>query len=116
MDAGVIHICGKCLQNATEELARLEQSFDYVKKQLFDRMHNTVRNQLFHVGTEKPLLGASNGIKAAAAADKVLPHPEDASTAASSDSNGSNGSGAEEEQQQQEQLQFTGSPEITSRL
>lgn len=35
-------------QNATEELARLEQCFDLVKKQLFDRMHNTVRQQLFH--------------------------------------------------------------------
>ena len=30
------------LQNATEELAKLERCFDYVKTQLFDRMHNTV--------------------------------------------------------------------------
>ncbi len=79
-------------------------------------MHNTVRNQLFHVGTEKPLLGASSGIKAVADAKNMLPHPEDASTAASSDSNGSNGSGAEEEQQEQQQVQFNGSPAITSRL
>jgi hypothetical protein len=102
------------MQNATEELARLEQSFDYVKKQLFDRMHNTVRAQLFHTGSEKPLLGASSGITAASDTTKMLPDPENASTAASSDSNGS---GAEEQQQQQQQqMQLNGSPAITSRL
>lgn len=37
-----MRVCGGG-QNATEELARLEQCFDHVKKQLFDRMHNTVR-------------------------------------------------------------------------
>ena len=106
------------LQNATEELARLEQSFDYVKKQLFDRMHNTVRAQLFHAGSEKPLLGASSGIRAASGATKMLPDPENnVPSAASSDSNGSKSEQEQQQQQQQQQqMQLHGSPAITSRL
>mmetsp|Transcript_19375 Transcript_19375/g.23153 ORF Transcript_19375/g.23153 Transcript_19375/m.23153 type:complete len:407 (+) Transcript_19375:329-1549(+) len=37
--------------NATEELQRMERAFDDVKKQLFDRLSNVVRQQLFH-GTD----------------------------------------------------------------
>ena len=97
-------------------MARLEQSFDYVKKQLFDRMHNTVRAQLFHAGSEKPLLGASSGIKAASGATKMLPDPENnVPSAASSDSNGSN-TEQQQQQRQQQQMQLNGSPAITSRL
>lgn len=33
--------------NATEELQRLEQAFDAVKKQLFDQLHDILRAQLF---------------------------------------------------------------------
>lgn len=33
--------------NATEELERMEMAFDEVKKELFDRMHSAVRQQLF---------------------------------------------------------------------
>lgn len=40
-DADALAVLGR-LQNATEELAKLERCFDYVKTQLFDRMHNTV--------------------------------------------------------------------------
>ena len=36
------------LQSATEELERLEHAFDSVKKQLFDRLHGILREQLFH--------------------------------------------------------------------
>ena len=35
-------------QSATEELERLEHAFDSVKKQLFDRLHGILREQLFH--------------------------------------------------------------------
>lgn len=34
-------------QNATDELERLEDAFDLVKKQLFGRLHDIARNQLF---------------------------------------------------------------------
>ena len=36
------------VQSATEELERLEHAFDRVKKQLFDRLHGILREQLFH--------------------------------------------------------------------
>lgn len=76
-------------------------------------MHNTVRKQLFTVGNAKPLLGAPSGIKPATDPTKMLPHPEDASTAASSDSNGSSTA----EQQRQPEMQLKGSsPAITLRL
>ncbi|GAQ79610.1 arogenate or prephenate dehydrogenase family protein [Klebsormidium nitens] len=70
--------------NATEELERLERSFDAVKKQLFDQLHDILRTQLFQstpakrapqelpqiASTPRPLLlpatssngGASNGV------------------------------------------------------
>jgi len=35
-------------QNATEELNKLEQAFDTVKKELFERLHELVREELFH--------------------------------------------------------------------
>lgn len=38
-------MCGK--QNATEELQRLEHAFESVKKQLFGRLHDIARAQLF---------------------------------------------------------------------
>lgn len=34
-------------QNATDELERLEKAFDTVKKQLFGRLHDIARQQLF---------------------------------------------------------------------
>ena len=39
------------MQSATEELERLEHAFDSVKKQLFDRLHGILREQLFHDST-----------------------------------------------------------------
>lgn len=42
-------------QSATEELERLEHAFDRVKKQLFDRLHGILREQLFH---DPPVPGA----------------------------------------------------------
>ena len=36
-------------ENATEELARLESAFDEVKKQLFDQLHDVVRQRIFYV-------------------------------------------------------------------
>ena len=35
------------MQNATEELQRLELAFESVKKQLFGRLHDIARAQLF---------------------------------------------------------------------
>ena len=35
------------MQNATEELQRLEHAFESVKKQLFGRLHDIARAQLF---------------------------------------------------------------------
>jgi hypothetical protein len=37
-------------QNATEELERLENAFDQVKKQLFGRLHDLARQQIFPTG------------------------------------------------------------------
>ncbi|EFJ33083.1 hypothetical protein SELMODRAFT_34770, partial [Selaginella moellendorffii] len=37
--------------NATEELERLELAFDALKKQLFGKLHNVLRKQLFDVGS-----------------------------------------------------------------
>jgi hypothetical protein len=54
------------LQNATEELERLEHAFDSVKKQLFRRLHEVARAQLFqqapaHAGAPKTPLMLSDG-------------------------------------------------------
>lgn len=40
------------MQNATEELQRLEHAFDSVKKQLFARLHAVARLQLFQQAPE----------------------------------------------------------------
>lgn len=40
------------MQNATEELERLEHAFDSVKKQLFLRLHDVARAQLFQQAPE----------------------------------------------------------------
>jgi hypothetical protein len=37
------------MQNATEELARMEAAFDAVKRQLFDQLHDVVRQRIFYV-------------------------------------------------------------------
>ncbi len=37
------------LQNATEMLEELERAFDSVKRQLFERLHDKLRDQLFPV-------------------------------------------------------------------
>jgi arogenate dehydrogenase (NADP+) len=47
--------------NATEELQRLEQAFDTVKKQLLGRMHDIVRKELQLPGTEPPATAAGSG-------------------------------------------------------
>ena len=36
------------MQNATEEIDRLERAFEMVKKQLFNRLHVIARERLFH--------------------------------------------------------------------
>lgn len=38
------------LQNATEELKRLEAAFDHVRQSLFTRLHDIVREQIFVSG------------------------------------------------------------------
>lgn len=52
-------------QNATEELERLEHAFDSVKKQLFRRLHDVARDQLFQqapmVPTSAPYLMLGDG-------------------------------------------------------
>ena len=40
------------MQNATEELQRLEHAFDSVKEQLFARLHAVARTQLFQQAPE----------------------------------------------------------------
>ena len=35
------------MQNATEELKRLEAAFDHVRQGLFSRLHDVVRDQIF---------------------------------------------------------------------
>jgi hypothetical protein len=37
------------LQNATQMLEELERAFDSVKRQLFERLHDKLRDQLFPV-------------------------------------------------------------------
>lgn len=39
-------------QNATEELSRMERAFDDVKKQLFDQLHDVLRERFFHMPPE----------------------------------------------------------------
>ena len=51
------------MQSATEELERLEHAFDSVKKQLFDRLHGILREQLFHDG---PAMSAAGSVPVAA--------------------------------------------------
>ena len=45
--------------NATDELEKMEIAFDEVKKELFGRMHNVVRQQLFEVGPDENSLERS---------------------------------------------------------
>eukprot|EP00897_Mesotaenium_endlicherianum_P007085 jgi/Mesen1/6404/ME000329S05570 len=67
--------------NATEELQKLEQAFDAVKKQLFDRLHNILRAQLFEtaVGTASgdPLaalrVASSQGLLPSPVANAAVP-------------------------------------------
>ena len=47
------------MQNATEELERLERAFDSVKKQLFTRLHAVARQQLFQQAPEVRAPGAA---------------------------------------------------------
>ena len=42
------------MQNATEELQRLELAFESVKKQLFGRLHDIARAQLFQQAPSAP--------------------------------------------------------------
>lgn len=48
-------------QNATQELERLEQAFDEVKKQLFGRLHDKLRAQLFYGQDQKEERRDENG-------------------------------------------------------
>ncbi|KAG2447681.1 hypothetical protein HYH02_007141 [Chlamydomonas schloesseri] len=59
-------------QNATDELERLEQAFDTVKKQLFGRLHDIARQQLFPTVDT-----AGNGNGALAPAPQALPPPRE---------------------------------------
>ena len=44
------------LQNATEEIDRLEKAFEMVKTQLFERLHAIARDRLFHPPSMKSAL------------------------------------------------------------
>lgn len=59
-------------QNATDELERLEQAFDTVKKQLFGRLHDIARQQLFPTVDSQ-----GNGNGAAAPPPQALPPPRE---------------------------------------
>ncbi|EFJ52916.1 arogenate/prephenate dehydrogenase [Volvox carteri f. nagariensis] len=63
-------------QNATDELERLEKAFDTVKKQLFGRLHDIARAQLFpmeEMGKGPSGNGNGNGKAAATAPVPALP-------------------------------------------
>lgn len=52
------------MQSATEELERLEHAFDRVKKQLFGRLHDIARAQLFsrvNMGPQTGVGGSEGG-------------------------------------------------------
>ncbi len=84
-----------------------------MKKQLFDRMHHTVRAQLFHAGSQPPLLGAASGIGAPAASPpKLLPEQ----TAAGNGDGSGGGDSGSQAADEQKQLQLNGSSGIMSRL
>ena len=61
------------LQSATEELERLEHAFDSVKKQLFDRLHGILREQLFH---DNAASGAMSAAMAASPAPLKSAEPQ----------------------------------------
>ena len=42
------------MQNATEELKRLEAAFDHVRQGLFSRLHDVVRDQIFVTDSSSP--------------------------------------------------------------
>lgn len=52
------------IQNATDELERLEKAFDIVKRQLFSRLHNLARRQIF----PEPPAASSSALPAASSA------------------------------------------------
>ncbi|KAG2492326.1 hypothetical protein HYH03_009277 [Edaphochlamys debaryana] len=60
-------------QNATDELERLEKAFDTVKKQLFGRLHDIARKQLF---PEVDPATGTNGVPPVSAS-AVLPPPRE---------------------------------------
>jgi arogenate dehydrogenase (NADP+) len=47
-------------KNATIELSRLEQAFDEVKGQLFNRLHEIIRNEIF---TEDDASASTQGVR-----------------------------------------------------
>lgn len=47
------------LQNATEELKRLEEAFNAVRQNILSRLHEVVRDQLFAGGEQKAGIDAS---------------------------------------------------------
>ena len=69
------------MQNAIEELDRLESAFDHVKGQLLDRLHEVVRQQLFHkapaVQPSKPPRGQPKALPAVSV-DRQLPDSSEA--------------------------------------
>ena len=48
------------MQNATEELKRLEEAFNAVRQGIFTRLHDVVRDQIFVAGGEKVGLAQSS--------------------------------------------------------
>ena len=52
----------KCdLQNATEELTRLEEAFNAVRQGIFTRLHDVVREQIFVTEQSKGKSGPRHG-------------------------------------------------------
>jgi len=87
-----------------QELERLEHAFDSVKKQLFDRLHDKLRTQLFLEPGEAPAAGSisKNGAGSGATSSSSSNGGGSARSAGNANGNGSsaaarrNGSGAVE--------------------
>lgn len=78
-------------QNATEELERLEHAFDAVRQQLFRRLHDGVRAQIFSpaqpAAAPGPALHRAPALGSASASSSSL--PEAVSSSSSANGNGS---------------------------
>lgn len=85
-------------QNATDQLEKLEEAFDSVKRQLLTRLHSKLREQMGLTGTAE---SSSNDTKDTISSTTSKPSLVSAGTLSAVEASNGNGNGAERKEQQE---------------